>query len=87
VINESLKAFTEEVALPDKAINVDELPWVPQGERVWFKPLRFDLTSGRWINLLKVQGSGKVNRHRHTGGWRAPERSSTSRRATSTPWW
>ena len=68
MIDESLKAFTEEVALPDKAINVDELPWVPQGERVWFKPLRFDLTSGRWINLLKVHGSGKVNRHRHTGG-------------------
>src|SRR5215210_8544489 len=68
MIDEKLKAFTEEMALPDRAIHGDELPWVPQAERVWFKPLRFDLTSGRWINLLKVEGSGKVNRHRHTGG-------------------
>ncbi len=68
MIDEGLKAFTEDWALPDRAINVEEIPWVPQGERVWFKPLRFDLATGRWINLLKVQGSGRVNRHRHTGG-------------------
>ncbi len=68
MIDEGLKAFTEDSALPDRAINVEEIPWVPQGERVWFKPLRFDLATGRWINLLKVQGSGRVNRHRHTGG-------------------
>jgi 2,4'-dihydroxyacetophenone dioxygenase len=41
---------------------------VPQGDRVWFKPLRFDLATGRWINLLKVTGGGRVNRHRHAGG-------------------
>jgi 2,4'-dihydroxyacetophenone dioxygenase len=57
-----------EMGLPDRAVHSDELPWVPQGERVWFKPLRFDLATGRWINLLKVEGSGRVNRHRHTGG-------------------
>ncbi len=68
MIDERLKAFTEEMALPDQAIHSDELPWVPQAEGVWFKPLRFNLTSGRWINLLKVEGSGKVNRHRHSGG-------------------
>jgi 2,4'-dihydroxyacetophenone dioxygenase len=56
------------MGLPDMAVHSDELPWVPQGERVWFKPLRFDLATGRWINLLKVEGGGKVNRHRHTGG-------------------
>jgi anti-sigma factor ChrR (cupin superfamily) len=54
--------------LPDKAIDADVLPWVPQGERVWFKPLRFDLAAGRWVNLLKITGGGKVNRHRHSGG-------------------
>ncbi|MFO7168614.1 MAG: 2,4'-dihydroxyacetophenone dioxygenase family protein [Chloroflexota bacterium] len=54
--------------LPDRAINSDEIPWVPQGEGVWFKPLRFDLVNGRWINLLKVTRDGKVNRHRHSGG-------------------
>lgn len=57
-----------QMALPDQAIHSDEIPWVPQGERVWFKPLRFDLVNGRWINLLKVSGGGKVNRHRHSGG-------------------
>ncbi|MCX6883352.1 MAG: 2,4'-dihydroxyacetophenone dioxygenase family protein [Verrucomicrobia bacterium] len=57
-----------EMALPDQAINSGEIPWVPQAERVWFKPLRFDLVNGRWINLLKVTGGGRVNRHRHAGG-------------------
>src|SRR5437870_13882189 len=70
-------------ALPDNAIDSDAIPWVPQGERVWYKPLRFDLANGRWVNLLKVAGEGKVNRHRHSsqvlgyviqGSWRYPER-------------
>ncbi len=56
------------MGLPDQAIQSEEIPWVPQGERVWFKPLRFDLTNGRWVNLLKVTGGGRVNRHRHSGG-------------------
>jgi anti-sigma factor ChrR (cupin superfamily) len=57
-----------ELGLPDQAIQAEELPWVPQGERAWFKPLRFDLANGRWVNLLKVTGGGRVNRHRHSGG-------------------
>ncbi len=81
-----------EMALPDQAIHSDEIPWVPQGERVWFKPLRFDLVNGRWINLLKVSGGGKVNRHRHSGGqvlgyviqgsWRYLERTWVARPGT-----
>jgi quercetin dioxygenase-like cupin family protein len=81
-----------EMALPDQAIQSDEIPWVPQGERVWFKPLRFDLVNGRWINLLKVSGGGKVNRHRHSGGqvlgyviqgsWRYLERTWVARPGT-----
>jgi 2,4'-dihydroxyacetophenone dioxygenase len=65
---ERTEQVISDLGLPDQAIQSDELPWVPQGERVWFKPLRFDLATGRWINVLKVEGSGKVNRHRHTGG-------------------
>ena len=57
-----------EMGMPDQAIQSDQIPWVPQGDRVWFKPLRFDLANGRWVNLLKVTGGGKVNRHRHSGG-------------------
>ncbi len=64
---QSWQAITD-LGLPDQAIDSNELPWVPQGERVWYKPLRFDLTNGRWVNLLKVTGGGKVNRHRHSGG-------------------
>src|SRR3954454_7803226 len=56
------------LGLADQAIQGDEMRWVPQGDRVWFKPLRFDLATGRWINLLKITGGGKVNRHRHSGG-------------------
>jgi anti-sigma factor ChrR (cupin superfamily) len=56
-----------DVAVPDHAIDSNAIPWVPQADGVSFKPLRFDLTSGRWINLLKVAGAGKVNRHRHGG--------------------
>src|SRR5437588_7170782 len=70
-------------ALPDRGVDSDALLWVPQGERVWFKPLRFDLANGRWVNLLKVAGEGRVNRHRHSsqvlgyclqGEWHYPER-------------
>lgn len=72
-----------EVGLPDHVAQADDIPWVPQGEGVWFKPLRFDLTTGFWVNLLKVTKGGKVNRHRHTGqvtgyvlqgGWHYAER-------------
>jgi 2,4'-dihydroxyacetophenone dioxygenase len=80
-----------EFALPDQAIDSDRLPWVPQGERVWFKPLRFDLVNGRWVNLLKISGKGKVNRHRHSspvlgfclqGEWHYPERDWQARPGT-----
>ncbi|MDP9369566.1 MAG: 2,4'-dihydroxyacetophenone dioxygenase family protein [Chloroflexota bacterium] len=81
-----------DLGLPDQAIQADELPWVPQGDRVWFKPLRFDLANGRWVNLLKVTEQGKVNRHRHAGGqvlgfvtqgsWRYLERDWVARRGT-----
>lgn len=57
-----------DLGLPDQVIDSERLPWVPQGERVWFKPLRFDFSTGRWINLLRVEGAGQVNRHRHAGG-------------------
>lgn len=66
--NQALNEFTKLVGLPDQAIDLNEIPWIPQTERVWFKPVRFDLSTGRWINLLKVKPGGKVNRHRHSGG-------------------
>ena len=44
-----------------------DLPWVEQGEGVWFKPLRLSLELGMWANLLKVAAGGLVSRHRHHG--------------------
>src|SRR5918992_3661308 len=64
----TLDSMIADLGLPDQAIQSDEIPWVPQGEGVWFKPLRFDLANGRWVNLLKVTKKGKVTRHRHSGG-------------------
>lgn len=64
----TLNEFTEMLQLPDQAIDSAEIPWIPQTDRVWFKPVRFDLSTGRWINLLKVKPGGAVNRHRHSGG-------------------
>lgn len=63
-----LNSFTEQFQLNDQAININDIPWIPQSDRVCFKPVRFDLTTGSWINLLKVKPGGIVNRHRHTGG-------------------
>ena len=59
MIDETLKAFTEDMAVPDRAIHSDELPWVPQGERVWFKPLRFDLVSGAGSTCSRLRGAAK----------------------------
>ena len=80
------------MGLADRAVDAEALPWVPQGDRVWFKPLRFDLSNGRWVNLLKITGGGKVNRHRHSGGqvlgfvvqggWRYLERNWVARPGT-----
>jgi quercetin dioxygenase-like cupin family protein len=47
-------------ALPD-----DERVWVPQGDRVWFRPLLLNTIQGSWCNLLRVARNGIFARHRH----------------------
>ncbi|OLO37918.1 cupin [Alkalihalophilus pseudofirmus] len=68
VKNLELDFFTEKVALPDRAIDIESIPWVPHSEGVWFKPLRFDLTTGNWVHLTKMSSGAMIRRHRHTGG-------------------
>lgn len=55
--------------LPDlvvsPAVPQDENIWVPQAENVWFRPLCLNISSGYWVNLLKVRKSGILSRHRH----------------------
>jgi 2,4'-dihydroxyacetophenone dioxygenase len=56
----------------DLMIDSESLPWVPQAEDVWFKPLRISLRDGTWANLIRMRRRGTINRHRHLGaveGW------------------
>ena len=56
-------------ALPDivvaKVVPDDERVWVPQADRVWFRPLCLNRSQGYWMNLLRVRKSGVLSRHRH----------------------
>jgi hypothetical protein len=40
---------------------------VPQGDKVWFRPVSFMPAQGSYINYLRVRGSGVLSRHRHNG--------------------
>jgi quercetin dioxygenase-like cupin family protein len=48
-----------------QAIPEDERVWVPQADKVWFRPLCLSVSSGYWMNLLRVRRSGVLSRHRH----------------------
>jgi 2,4'-dihydroxyacetophenone dioxygenase len=54
----------KDVVVPD-AIPLDDRIWVPQAKNVWFRPLLLNVSSGYWMNLLKVTKSGILSRHRH----------------------
>lgn len=45
----------------------DEHLWVPQTDKVSFKPLCLSVSGGYYTNLLRVKGSGLLSRHRHPG--------------------
>jgi len=48
-------------------LDADEHLWVPQAERVYFKPLLLSVTEGYFVNLLRVTKTGVLSRHRHSG--------------------
>lgn len=52
----------------DQALAGDDIPWVPQELGRWFKPLHFFLSSGTWINLVKMEPGRQIRRHIHAGG-------------------
>ena len=64
-----MTAFTERFMLPDRVSHSTEMPWMPFADGCLFKPLRFDLTTGQWIMLFKVEKGKVLSRHRHTGGF------------------
>jgi 2,4'-dihydroxyacetophenone dioxygenase len=57
------EAASEIVVSP--ALPEDERLWVPQAEGVWFRPLCLSVSSGYWVNLLRVRRTGVLARHRH----------------------
>lgn len=55
--------------LNDFTVATEDLPWIPQHEGAWaFKPLSFNLTTGTWMNLVRVDAGGGIRRHLHAGG-------------------
>jgi 2,4'-dihydroxyacetophenone dioxygenase len=41
--------------------------WVPQAPGVSFSPILLNVTQGYYVNILRVQRSGVLSRHRHVG--------------------
>jgi len=61
----SLQATQSIADLVTQAIPDDERLWVPQAEKIWFRPLLLNTTNGEWVNLLRIAKGGVMNRHRH----------------------
>ncbi|HTW06500.1 MAG TPA: 2,4'-dihydroxyacetophenone dioxygenase family protein [Acidimicrobiales bacterium] len=79
------------LSVGDQLRDPELLPWVPQADGVFFKPLRVDREHGTWTNLLRVTRQGTVSRHRHlapveawviSGEWRYLERDWVARPGT-----
>ncbi|GIP39020.1 hypothetical protein J31TS4_23000 [Paenibacillus sp. J31TS4] len=70
LIHESVIQLAEQFQLPERVINIAELPWVPftENHSCSFKPLRFDLNTGTWIYLFRIKSNQVLGKHRHTGG-------------------
>jgi 2,4'-dihydroxyacetophenone dioxygenase len=45
----------------------DVASWIPQAEGVWFRPLLLAVSSGYYIDRLRVRAAGALSRHRHNG--------------------
>lgn len=63
-MHEIIAAGAEQAA-GDLLLNPDTIPWVPQADGVWFRPLRLSPGLGTWSNLLRVTKQGRINLHRH----------------------
>lgn len=62
---ERIIARGRDQAAGDRLLNPEEIPWVPQADGVWFRPLRISPELGTWTNLLRVRRQGTINLHRH----------------------
>jgi hypothetical protein len=64
---EQLITLGMQQATGDLRLHPDEIPWVPQADGVWFRPLRISPSMGTWTNLLRVTRRGTISLHRHLG--------------------
>jgi 2,4'-dihydroxyacetophenone dioxygenase len=62
-----LPQFHELEAL-DRTVDADDIPWVPQEPGRWFKPLQFNVSTGQWVNLVRMEPGRSIRRHIHAGG-------------------
>ena len=56
----------------DGDVMVDDNKWYSLGQLGKVRPLLFDVTNGGWVSILKAQGEGTIQRHRHANpvtGW------------------
>lgn len=63
-----LKGVLDDLIIPKTLIMEEtEKYWVPLQPNVAFRPLMFSISQGYYVNLVRVQGSGIISRHRHSG--------------------
>lgn len=71
MINIQPSAFTTPEMFDADAMVLDS-KWYPIGTLGHVRPLLFDTANGGWVSLLKAQGEGTIQRHRHAApvtGW------------------
>ncbi|MBM7569264.1 2,4'-dihydroxyacetophenone dioxygenase family protein [Paenibacillus sacheonensis] len=70
LIPDTIIRFAEKFQLPERVVDSEELPWVPftDNHSCYFKPLRFDLSTGTWTYLFRIKPNQVLGKHRHTGG-------------------
>ncbi len=52
-----------EMFQPD--VMVEDHKWYALGKMGKVRPLMFDVGNGSWVSILKAQGSGTIQKHRH----------------------
>ena len=64
MIHITASPFTHpEMFQPD--VMVEDNKWYALGKMGKVRPLLFDVANGGWISILKAQGSGTIQKHRH----------------------
>jgi len=56
-----------EIFIQQAMANDDERLWVPNGDRIWSRPLCYNTSQGYWVHLSRYRRPGVITRHRHPG--------------------